>query len=111
MRLPHWRAASRMEVWPARCSWALPGGSTTSGTEWNGISAHSGILGVLGRFVGMLTDSRSLVSYPRHEYFRRILCNLLGGWMEAGELPYDMAVIGGIVKDICHRNAEAYFGF
>ena len=70
-----------------------------------------GNLGVLGRFVGMLTDSRSLVSYPRHEYFRRILCNLLGGWMEAGELPNDTAAIGEIVKDICHRNAEAYFGF
>jgi len=70
-----------------------------------------GNLGVLGRFVGMLTDSRSLVSYPRHEYFRRILCNLLGGWMEDGELPDDMGLVGGIVRDICHRNAENYFQF
>lgn len=70
-----------------------------------------GNIGVLGRFVGMLTDSRSLISYPRHEYFRRILCNLLGGWVEAGELPNDPVMLGNIVKDICHRNAEQYFGF
>ncbi len=70
-----------------------------------------GNMGVLGCFVGMLTDSRSLVSYPRHEYFRRILCNLIGGWVEAGELPDDPDMLGNIVKDICHRNAEQYFSF
>lgn len=66
-------------------------------------------LGLLSRFVGMLTDSRSFVSYPRHEYFRRILCNLLGGDVERGELPADMDLLGNMVKDICYRNAAAYF--
>lgn len=66
-------------------------------------------LGLLSRFVGMLTDSRSFLSYPRHEYFRRILCNLLGGWIEAGELPRDWDLVGGVVRDICWNNAEAYF--
>lgn len=68
-------------------------------------------LGVLGKFVGMLTDSRSFVSYPRHEYFRRILCNLLGKWVENGEYPNDREALGAIVRGICHDNAEAYFGF
>jgi glucuronate isomerase len=67
-------------------------------------------MGLLGRFVGMLTDSRSFLSYPRHEYFRRVLCNLLGNDVENGELPDDMELLGGMVKDICFRNAEAYFG-
>ncbi len=67
-------------------------------------------LGLLSRFVGMLTDSRSFLSYPRHEYFRRILCNLLGGDVERGELPGDMALLGGMVRDICHGNALSYFG-
>jgi len=60
--------------------------------------------------VGMLTDSRSFLSYPRHEYFRRVLCNLLGNDVENGELPDDMGLIGSMVKDICFRNAVAYFG-
>ena len=68
-------------------------------------------LGVLPTFVGMLTDSRSLVSYPRHEYFRRILCNLLGEWVENGEYPNDLDALGETVRDICYRNAERYFGF
>ena len=67
-------------------------------------------MGLLGRFVGMLTDSRSFLSYPRHEYFRRVLCNLLGNDVENGELPDDMELLGNMVKDICFRNAEAYFG-
>jgi glucuronate isomerase len=67
-------------------------------------------MGLLSRFVGMLTDSRSFLSYPRHEYFRRVLCNLLGNDVENGELPDDMELLGGIVKDICFRNAAAYFG-
>ncbi len=66
-------------------------------------------LGLLARFVGMLTDSRSFLSYTRHEYFRRILCNLLGGEIERGEIPNDVAWIGGIVKDICYNNANRYF--
>ncbi len=66
--------------------------------------------GLLSRFVGMLTDSRSFLSYPRHEYFRRILCNLLGTDVENGELPADMAHLGKIVQAICYNNAVNYFG-
>jgi len=66
-------------------------------------------VGVLSRFVGMLTDSRSLLSYPRHEYFRRILCNIIGGDVERGELPEDYSLLGGMVRDICYNNAKEYF--
>lgn len=68
-------------------------------------------MGLLSRFVGMLTDSRSFLSYPRHEYFRRVLCNLLGTDVENGELPADMDLLGGMVQNICYGNAKAYFGF
>lgn len=68
-------------------------------------------MGLLSRFIGMLTDSRSFLSYPRHEYFRRILCNLFGSDVEKGELPDDEAWVGKIIQDICYHNAEAYFGF
>ncbi len=68
-------------------------------------------LGLLSRFVGMLTDSRSFLSYTRHEYFRRILCNLIGEWVENGEAPADMELLGGLVQNISYRNAKAYFGF
>ena len=68
-------------------------------------------LGLLSRFVGMLTDSRSFVSYPRHEYFRRILCNLLGKWVEEGEYPKDFDMLKEIVERICYKNAKEYFGF
>lgn len=68
-------------------------------------------IGLLSRFVGMLTDSRSFLSYTRHEYFRRILCNLIGGWAENGEVPYDMSLLGMMVRDICFNNARRYFGF
>lgn len=67
-------------------------------------------LGLLPRFVGMLTDSRSFLSYTRHEYFRRILCNLLGAWVENGEAPSDMKLMGDIVRAICFNNAKDYFG-
>ena len=67
-------------------------------------------LGVLGTFVGMLTDSRSLISYPRHEYFRRILCNVLGLWVENGEYPANMDFLKDLVRDISYRNAKEYFG-
>ncbi len=70
-----------------------------------------GNLGVLGCFIGMLTDSRSFVSYPRHEYFRRILCNLLGSFVDNGEYPADMDLLGKIVRGISYENAKAYFGF
>ena len=68
-------------------------------------------LGLLSRFVGMLTDSRSFLSYPRHEYFRRILCNLLGEDMKKGILPDDQALIGNMVSEISYGNARNYFGF
>ena len=68
-------------------------------------------LSLLPCFVGMLTDSRSFVSYPRHEYFRRILCNLLGTWVEEGEYPADWKYLEKIVKDVCFYNADTYFGF
>ncbi len=68
-------------------------------------------LGMISRFVGMLTDSRSFVSYPRHEYFRRILCNLLGKWVEEGEYPRDIEALASIAAAICYRNAKAYFPF
>ena len=68
-------------------------------------------LGTLSRFVGMLTDSRSFVSYPRHEYFRRILCNLIGKWVEDGEYPADMERLTEIVSGICYYNAIRYFNF
>jgi len=68
-------------------------------------------MGLLSRFVGMLTDSRSFLSYTRHEYFRRILCNLLGDEIEQGLLPADFEMIGQMVRDISYNNAAGYFGF
>ncbi len=68
-------------------------------------------LGLLSRFVGMLTDSRSFLSYPRHEYFRRILCNLIGNDVENGEIPADMDLLGQMVENISYYNAKSYFGF
>ena len=68
-------------------------------------------LGNLSGFVGMLTDSRSFLSYTRHDYFRRILCNLIGGWVDNGEVPADYDTLEEIVKGICYNNAVAYFGF
>ena len=67
-------------------------------------------LGLLSRFVGMLTDSRSFLSFPRHEYFRRILCNLIGNWVENGEAPEDYNLLGKMVEDISYNNAVNYFG-
>lgn len=68
-------------------------------------------MGLLSRFVGMLTDSRSFLSYPRHEYFRRILCNLFGEDVENGELPDDQEWLGKVIQDICYNNAKEYFNF
>ena len=71
-----------------------------------------GLQGLLSRFVGMLTDSRSFVSYPRHEYFRRILCELIGKDVEAGLIPEsEMKRVEDMVEDICYWNAERYFRF
>jgi glucuronate isomerase len=78
------------------------------GMEWQ-MNALSN-LGLLSRFVGMLTDSRSFVSYPRHEYFRRVLCNLLGADMARGEIPGDHKLVGPMVRNICFGNARDYFG-
>ncbi len=66
-------------------------------------------LGLLGNFVGMLTDSRSFLSYARHDYFRRILCNLIGRWVENGEYPNDEEALKKIVEGVCYRNAARYF--
>ena len=68
-------------------------------------------LGMIANFVGMLTDSRSFVSYPRHEYFRRILCNLIGDWVENGEYPADYRYLDEIIRGICYENAKRYFNF
>jgi glucuronate isomerase len=93
-------------------------GKLQLGSAWwfldhiDGMEAQMKILGnvgLLSRFVGMLTDSRSFLSYPRHEYFRRILCNILGNWAENGEIPCDFELLSGMVKDISFRNAERYF--
>jgi glucuronate isomerase len=66
-------------------------------------------LGLLSQFVGMLTDSRSFLSYTRHEYFRRILCEMLGQWVENGEAPNDDALLKPMVQNICFGNAESFF--
>ncbi len=68
-------------------------------------------VGLLSRFVGMLTDSRSFLSYTRHEYFRRLVCNLIGEWVENGEVPNDMELLGSIVQGISYNNAKDYFNF
>ena len=68
-------------------------------------------LGVLSHFVGMLTDSRSFVSYTRHEYFRRIFCNLIGTWVDNGEYPNDRVMLERIVRGVCYENAKRYFEF
>ena len=67
-------------------------------------------ISVLSRFVGMLTDSRSFLSYPRHEYFRRILCRVIGGWVADGQAPADYALLGSMVQDICYNNVEKFIG-
>ena len=78
------------------------------GMQWQ-LNALSNT-GLLSRFIGMLTDSRSFLSFTRHEYFRRILCDLLGADMENGELPNDLDLIGDLVSRICYQNAKDYLG-
>jgi glucuronate isomerase len=68
-------------------------------------------VGILANFIGMLTDSRSFLSYPRHEYFRRILCEMIGGWVENGEYPADLEYLGQMVQDISYNNTMRYFEF
>ena len=77
------------------------------GMEWQ-MNALSNC-GLLSRFVGMVTDSRSFMSYPRHEYFRRTLCNLIGGDVARGEIPDDEALLGPMIRNICYANAKNYF--
>jgi glucuronate isomerase len=79
------------------------------GMEWQ-MNALSN-LGLLSRFVGMITDSRSFLSYPRHDYFRRILCNLIGKDVEAGLIPNDINWMGALINNISYFNAKNYFGF
>jgi glucuronate isomerase len=95
-------------------------GKMQYGAAWWFLDQRDGILkqletlsnfGLLSRFVGMLTDSRSFLSFVRHEYFRRILCNLLGSEMERGLLPNDFDMMAELVRDICYRNAVRYFNF
>jgi len=68
-------------------------------------------LGLLSRFIGMLTDSRSFLSYQRHEYFRRVLCSMLGEDIGRGLIPNDLPLVGSVVADISYRNTKEYFGF
>mgnify|MGYP006293436775 CR=1 FL=1 len=95
-------------------------GKVQHGSGWWFLDQEDGIrrqleslsqMGCLGRFVGMLTDSRSFLSYTRHEYFRRVLCNLLGGDIARGALPHDLELAGRMVRDISYNNAARYFGF
>ena len=95
-------------------------GKLQYGAAWWFLDQENGIraqldalsdLGLLSRFVGMLTDSRSLLSYPRHEYFRRILCDMLGADVESGRLPDRREWLTELVEDVCYRNAKNYFGF
>ena len=79
------------------------------GIEWQ-VNALSNA-GLLAHFVGMITDSRSFMSFPRHEYFRRVLCNLVGRDVETGELPDDPALVGRLIEDVCAGNAKRYFGW
>jgi glucuronate isomerase len=74
--------------------------------EWQ-LNALSN-MGLLSRFVGMVTDSRSFMSYPRHEYFRRVLCNLIGRDVENGEIPDDEMLLGPMIRNICYANAPQY---
>jgi glucuronate isomerase len=95
-------------------------GKMQFGSAWWFLDQKSGIeeqldvlsnMGLLSRFVGMLTDSRSFLSFPRHEYFRRILCNCLGNDIKKGLIPEDMPLVGEMVQDICYNNAVSYFNF
>jgi glucuronate isomerase len=101
------------------CDGSVPGKIQWGSAWWfldqkDGMINHLNTLssmGLLSRFVGMLTDSRSFLSFPRHEYFRRILCNLFGEEIENGELPRDISWVGKLVQDICYNNAKSYFGW
>ena len=95
-------------------------GKVQVGSSWWFLDQKDGILkqlnalsnmGLISCFIGMLTDSRSFLSFPRHEYFRRVLCNLFGEEMASGELPNDIELVGNTISDICYNNAKNYFDF
>jgi glucuronate isomerase len=95
-------------------------GKIQFGSAWwfndhrSGIERHIAALsnlGMLSTFIGMLTDSRSFLSYPRHDFFRRVLCNVLGEDIEKGYVPNDYELVGSMVRDICFTNAKRYFGY
>ena len=106
--------ATMLGNFPGECATKVQMGSgwwfldQKEGMEWQ-LNALSN-LGLLSRFVGMVTDSRSFMSYPRHEYFRRVLCNLIGGDVERGELPDDEKLLGPMIRNICFGNARDYLG-
>jgi glucuronate isomerase len=92
-------------------------GKLQYGSAWWFLDQKAGIMaqlealsntGLLSRFIGMVTDSRSFMSYPRHEYFRRVLCDIIGQEVERGELPNDDGLLGRLIQDICYRNAKQY---
>ena len=100
------------------CFQSAPEGRIQQGSAWWFKDHKTGMtdqmislanLGCLGNFIGMLTDSRSFLSYTRHEYFRRIMCDLIGGWVENGEYPAESAPLEQLVKRICYENAKAFF--
>jgi glucuronate isomerase len=101
------------------CDGSIPG-KIQWGSAWWFLDQKDGMekqidtlsnMGLLSRFIGMVTDSRSFLSFPRHEYFRRVLCNLLGNDISKGELPNDVKLIGTMVQDICYNNVKNYFEF
>ena len=92
---------------PKRFSSGLPGGLLPIWTAWQ---SSCGICPASVCFVGMLTDSRSFLSYPRHEYFRRSLCRVIGGWVADGQAPADYELLGAMVQDICYNNVEKFIG-
>ena len=110
-RWRRWSAISRTAASRARCSSAAAGGFSIRRKGWSGRSTRSRTAACSSHFVGMLTDSRSFMSFPRHEYFRRVLCNLIGRDVESGELPDDPALVGRLIEDVCSGNARRYFGW
>jgi glucuronate isomerase len=101
------------------CDGSMPG-KIQWGSGWWFLDQKDGIekqlnalsnMGLLSRFVGMVTDSRSVLSFPRHDYFRRVLCNLIGRDVERGELPDHLPRLGQMIQDICYFNTRNYFGF
>ena len=96
------KIAGKMQYGPA---WWFLDNKDGMEQQMNILSAQ----GLLSRFIGMTTDSRSFLSYSRHEYFRRILCNMLGKDVENGEIPYDEELLAKMIQDICYNNAAQYF--